>query len=278
MQGMKKNGGIDLESNGLDIIWKLMKQADTDSTVFPPTELYNEGWMLRILLAIQAEGKGCFPFSFHQRARWFSEAELNSPFLRRWSSTKNRPKDPLAEGHTHTDGAIGHFEFRLDTKTGFSLTADSMQFIVVEAKMEKPLSPGVTNEPDYDQAARTVACMAWTIYESNRPVDDLESLGFYVIAPEDRIRKGIFEAEMRKSSIEEKVKNRKNRYRKDEVKYQELQKWFEDFFIPTLERIDIECISWKETINRIGNRSIWSFYEQCREFNKSAHKRRREKA
>jgi len=257
-----------LETNGFDIIRKLLEIAHTDSTVFPPTQLYNEGWMLRILLAIQAEEKECFPFSYHQRARWFSEAELNSPFLRRWRTTKNRPKDELAEGHTHTDGAIGHFEFRPDTKTGLSLTEDSTQFVVVEAKMDSPLSPGVTNDPDYDQAARTVACMAWTIYESKRAVGDLLSLGFYVIAPEDQIKKGVFEEEMRKSSIEDKVRTRVNRYMNDVEKYEELQEWLKEFFIPTLECIDIGCVSWEDTIDKTNNRSIWNFYEQCRKFNK----------
>jgi len=218
--------------------------------------------MLRILLSIQSEGIECFPFSFQPRARWFSEAYINSPFLPRV-----RSGDPLGETHTHLDGVVGHFGFRKDTKLGLILTPDSTQFIATEAKMFAGLSKGVTNAKDYDQAARTVACIAWIIKQSNRFVENLTSIGFYVVAPQEQIAKGIFESKTKKSSIKEKVRLRVNSYVDDDKKYNELQKWYDDFFLPTLEQIDIRCISWESIINKIGDRSIQDFYNQCIRFN-----------
>lgn len=256
-----------MEINEFEIIQRLFENAHKDSAKFPHTTLYNEGWMLRLLLAIQEGGKECFPFSFHPRARWFSEAQLNSPFLPRW-----RSGDKLAEKHTHPDGTVGHFEFRSGTKTGLTLTKDSTQFVVFEAKIFSYLQEKVTNAKGYDQAARTVACMAWTIYESNRSVDDFESLGFYVIAPEERITKKTFTSKMEKTSIKERVNRRVRSYSKDEEKYKELQKWYEGFFIPTLDRIDRVCISWDSIIGKIGSSSIQNFYERCCIFNAPARK------
>lgn len=62
----------------------MLEIAHTDAAVFPPTDLYNEGWMLRILLSIQSEGAKCLPFTFQPGAKWFSEALIGSPFLPRF--------------------------------------------------------------------------------------------------------------------------------------------------------------------------------------------------
>jgi len=239
----------------------MLKNAHTDTAVFPPTDLYNEGWMLRILLSFQSEGIECFPFIFQLGARWFSEAQIGSPFLPR------KRRDPLAESHTHLDGAIGHFYFQSGTKTGLTLNPDATQFVVTEAKMFSSLSKGITNAKYYDQAARTVACIAWAISQSGCSVNEFESLGFYVVAPQEQIERGIFSAQIKKSSIKEKVERRISGYSDEGKKYDELQTWHKDFFIPTLDHIDIGCISWETMIDKIGNPSIRNFYERCLGFN-----------
>jgi hypothetical protein len=253
-----------MENNGLDRIKKMLEIAHTDDAVFPPTDLYNEGWMLRILLSIQSEGIDCFPFSFQPGARWFSEAQISSPFLPR------KRGDPLAESHTHLDGAIGHFDFQPGTKTGLALTSNATQFVVIEAKMFSSLSKGVTHATYYDQAARTVACIAWAIGQSGRSVSDLESLGFYVVAPEEKITRGAFSSQIKKSSMREKVVSRISGYSNEGKKYDALQMWYNDFFTPTLDHIDIGCVSWKSVIDRVDDASIREFYDRCLEFNAQA--------
>ncbi len=158
----------------------MLEIAHTDAAVFPPTMIYNEGWMLRIVLSFQFEGVRCLPFSVRPRARWFSEALIASPFLPR------RRGDPLGESHTHLDAAIGHFDFYPGTKAGLALRPNATQFVVTEAKMFSHLSKGTTNTPYYDQAARNVGCIAWAISQSSRSVEDFESLGFYVLEPQEQ--------------------------------------------------------------------------------------------
>ncbi|MCW4049606.1 MAG: hypothetical protein NWE89_07695 [Candidatus Bathyarchaeota archaeon] len=43
---------------GIERINKMLELAHTNAAIFPPTILYNEGWMLRILLSLQSEGMG----------------------------------------------------------------------------------------------------------------------------------------------------------------------------------------------------------------------------
>jgi hypothetical protein len=252
-----------MENNALRRIIKMLELAHTEETVFPPTDIYNEGWMLRILLSLQSEGTDCFPFAFRPGARWFSEALIGSPFL-----TRSRG-DPLAEGYTHLDGVVGHFEFRPETKAGLTLSADATQLVLLEAKMFSPLSRGITNARYYDQAARTMACMAWTISQSGRSVDEFDSLGFYVVAPEEQISRGVFSAQIDKSSIREKVGRRVSAY-EEEDNYGELLAWFEAAFLPTLEQTDIRCVSWESAIEKLDETSIRKFYQRCLRFNASA--------
>ena len=242
-------------------IYKMLEMAHTDETVFPPTTLYKEGWMLRIVLSAQSEGIKCLPFTFLPGARWFSEALIDSPFLRRWRG------DPLAENVTHLDGAIGHFYFRPGTKAGLIITADATQFDVTEAKMFAHFSPKVTNASYYDQAARNVACIAWAIGQADKPVADFESLGFYVVAPRVQIREGIFSSQISGSSIKKKVERRISAYSGDKRKYAELQTWYRDFFIPTLKHIEIDCVAWEDIVEAIDEPDVREFYDRCLRFN-----------
>lgn len=247
--------------DAFDWIHKMLEIAHTDATVFPPTTIYNEGWMLRIILSLQFEGIESLPFSIHQNARWFSEALVASPFLPR------KRGDPLAESHTHLDGAIGHFDFHPGTKAGLALSPNAIQFVVTEAKMYSHLSKGTTNAPYYDQAARNVACVAWAVCQSGRSVGDFRSLGFYVLAPEEQISSGAFESQIKKSSIGKKVELRISAYSEDYQKYNELKRWHSEFFIPTLDRIDIQSISWESALDVVDDDSIHDFYAQCLRFN-----------
>src|SRR5580658_8454634 len=78
---------------------------------FPPTEVFNEGWMLRLTLdAAQTLRIRDYPLQFLDKANWYSESLLSSPFGPR---SRN---DKLGEGFTNADAVIGHFEFNPSTK------------------------------------------------------------------------------------------------------------------------------------------------------------------
>jgi hypothetical protein len=245
----------------IEIVTKMLEKAHTDESGFSATDLYNEGWMLRILLHLQSEGTECLPFDFRPETEWFSEALLYSPFLPRYRG------DRLAETHTHLDGVVGHFYFLPDTKRGLALAKDATQFVALEAKMFSRLSKGIKNARYYDQAARTVACIAWTISLSNVSVSNFDSLAFYVIAPEQQIAAGVFSSQVDKSSIRKKIERRIDGYVDEHDKYEELQTWHEDIFIPTLNRIHVDCISWERAVEKTDSKSIRDFYERCLRFN-----------
>ncbi len=65
---------------------------------FPPNVLFNEGWLLRIVLDwFERHGGDRYPMSPLPGARWFSEAWLPSAFMARFRG------DRLAESRTHAD-------------------------------------------------------------------------------------------------------------------------------------------------------------------------------
>ena len=135
-----------------DEVATFLRALNTDDRHGPATLLYNESWLLRLVLGAAARGIRCLPEPFEPTARWFSEARLYTPFGSR------KRGDVLAESVTHADGVIGQFEIGRSSRAGLHLAADATQFIVTEAKMFSGLSAGTTRAPEYDQAARNVAC------------------------------------------------------------------------------------------------------------------------
>jgi hypothetical protein len=246
----------------------MLNVADTDAAVFPPTILYNEGWMLRLVLSAGAEGISCIPFSFLLGSKWFSEAMLPSPF-----PPRSRP-DQLAETWTHLDGVVGHFKFTENTRVGLELVRDSKQFVVIEAKMYAPLSRGTKNAKFYDQAARTVACMTAALERVHKSVSDFESIGYYVMAPEDRISQGVFTEQMTRESIIKKIQWRIEMYQRDSKHFSERQSRFQSTFLQLIKRIDLRCWSWEDALRAICDAkpdqgaSIKAFYKLCQKYNK----------
>ncbi len=94
---------------------------------------------------------------------WFFEALLASQFL------PERRGDERAECFTHADGLIGHFEVRATERSEAVIHPNAEQFVVIEAKLGNPLSKGVKNAPNFDQAARNVACIAELLLRAKTP-------------------------------------------------------------------------------------------------------------
>src|SRR4051812_48197891 len=118
----------------------------TDRAIMPPTSLYNEGWMLRLVLDwFSRQPESSHPLSFLHDSRWYSEALLSTQF---------RPRsrgDVLAESWTHADGVIGHFTIA-EGRGDVRLQRDARQLVVVEAKMFSGLSRGTKRALTFDQA------------------------------------------------------------------------------------------------------------------------------
>jgi len=113
----------------LNKVQSLLTSCSTDKSYFPTTILYNEGWMLRLIL-------DCFStlnIRHHQLTilkgcRWYSEALLPSAFL-----PQNR-SDFLGESWTHADGVIGQFEIGKGAKANLILSPNASHFVVLEGK------------------------------------------------------------------------------------------------------------------------------------------------
>ena len=243
----------------------LLNRCDTDFPIMPPTQLYNEGWMLRLILdrfaSLDLKHRG-HPLALPANGRWYSEALLPSAFLRRSS------RDPLAESWTHADGVIGDFSIGDEAKGDLSLQSDAKHFVVLEAKMFSKLSAGVKNAPYFNQAARIVACCAEVLRRAGRPGQEFRALGFYVLAPSSQIEQGVFANQLTKAELQRVVKQRVSEYsgKKD--------KWFSDWFLPTLDCLDIQSLSWEAILDFLierdtGASDLKEFYRRCLQFNKS---------
>jgi hypothetical protein len=259
-----------LVPNSLIEILKTCESNGNGQQRFPPTEVFNEGWMLRLLLDALQTVDVRDPLGFLEGAMWYSEARLSSPFC------PTKRQDPLGESFTHADGIIGNFEFRKKTKTGFKLTDGARQFIVLEAKMFSNLSCGTKNALGYNQAARNVACMAKTIEQSGIRLDDFKSVGFFVLAPNRemrarRKRNTNLETCLQPVSIRSAVSKRIESYPPE--KQDELRLWEKQYFLPLVNRLESEhqlkVLSWEEIIesiavkNKVTGEVLHQFYDQC---------------
>jgi len=158
-------------------IAELLARAAGDDRVFPPTDLYNEGWMLRLVLDWFSRNPDVdHDLKFGESSGWYSEALLPSAFLPR-----NRG-DKLAESWTHADGVIGHFSIGENGAGDLSLKENAKELVVTEAKMFSKLSNGVTNAKYFDQAARNVACIAELAKRASIAPFSFDNIAFYVIA------------------------------------------------------------------------------------------------
>jgi hypothetical protein len=242
----------------LEGIHRLIGAAESKPANFPPTLIYNEGWLLRLVLDWYSRHKLIgHLLHFQPRATWFSEALLPSPFRPRHRG------DTRAEARTHADGIVGHFSVGGSSKADARLLTDATQLIVTEAKIYSPLSGGTQNAPGFDQAARNIACITELLSQANRPSSQMTSLGFFVLAPEAQIKTGVFAQKLDKTNIRAAVQTRVNAFSSV------LSGWIYEWFFPTLETIRIEALSWETLISHIESndpgvfQSMQMFYERC---------------
>jgi hypothetical protein len=250
----------------LNTINLILERCESNTSSIPPTVLYNEGWMLRLVLEwFSKHPASGHPLAFAEGSRWYSEALIPSAFLSR------KRGDKFAESWTHADGVIGHFVIGNGAKGNLTLNPDANHFVVLEAKMFSKLSAGVKNADYFNQAARYVACIAEVLKRAGRQAQAFKALGFYVLAPASQIEQGVFDEHLTKDSLRTVVERRVEEYGDE-------REWFSRWFLPVLDRIDINTVSWENLINfPVAERDpdadqLKEFYGRCLEFNKSSKK------
>ncbi len=246
-------------------ILNLLCQLNSDERRLPATVIYNEGWMLRLVL--DAGSRGLLPSYMENRSFWFSEIQLRTPF--------GRARGPKFESNTHADGVVGDFRVDADTRSGLDLSNSANSFLVFEAKMYSPLSGGTRHAPGFDQAARTVACMAYALQSAGRHPKDVKRLGFYVVAPQQQISGSIFDLQMTAESIRARIEDRIRDF--SGIVRNHLEIWRDDWAWPLLDELannqSLECVAWEYLIQEVARsdpdegETIRSFYEKCKQYN-----------
>lgn len=240
----------------IEAITRILNRCGTPDSVLPPTEIFNEGWMLRLVLDWFDRNRDLpHPLMFASSAGWYSEALLPSRFLAQFRA------DAKAESFTHADGVIGHFSVNSGVRGDAIINSNARQLIVTEAKLGSSLSAGTKNAPTYDQAARNVACIAHMLAAAHIDPASMESLAFFVIAPQSQIKAGVFADLVTKASIEAKVRDRVASYGGTH------DEWLLEVFLPVLARIQLGLLSWEEILEVMPQTAevdvIRAFYVQC---------------
>jgi hypothetical protein len=250
----------------IDRIAEMLASCSSSKPLFPPTDLYNEGWMLRLILdwsARHGDDMVDHPLGVPAGCRWYSEALLESQF-------KPREKlDRLGEGYTHADGVVGHFEIGGNGQGDLVLAPDATHLVVIEAKMFSRLSKRTTHARYFDQAARNVACVAHALSSAAQtPPERFAALGFAVVIPECHPRREEFKELLDKDGIQKKVQRRVGEYGGKK------REWFDEWFAPTLRRIDIRLVTWEEILldlrraDEPAGDALSEFYSACLRHNR----------
>ena len=110
--------------------------------------------------------------------------------------------------------------------------------------------------PVTTKRARTVACVAETLKRADIEPQKIERLAFLVAAPLEQVDKGIFRDIVTRASIRQRVRNRVGAYQG------ERDDWFNRWFVPTLDAVDLGVLSWEELLDGLDS-SYRAFYDQC---------------
>jgi hypothetical protein len=221
-----------------------------------PTIIYDEGWMIRLLVLYSVEQKITVGgIDFGQIREWTSEAQISSPF----SGPELKAKG-LDERGTHTDIMLGDFEIDFDKNTGITIQDDAKIAGIIEAKMNSNLSQGVKNAENYNQISRSVSCLAY-----NAPANC--KIFVLVVAPQSKIdnTKNNIAEQVDKETVEKQIANRLKATNNGKI--DDIVK-----FNKNVKNCDILIISFEEWIEEIKDENIKkalnAFYDKCKKYNK----------
>ncbi|HPW67646.1 MAG TPA: hypothetical protein PLS84_11285 [Salinivirgaceae bacterium] len=214
-----------------------------------PTIIYNEGWIVRLLVIESMLEKITIEnieFGKLANKKWSSEALIASPFV----TTKiNR------EGYTHADIILGDFDVNYGER-GKVVLADMPEILgIIEAKMGSSLSKGTRNAPNYNQASRNICCLAHTTQSTDCGT-------FFIIAAPQSIIKKYNNFEEQINQIKPQISER---FSHSEISYsKEIEK--------KVSECKVSVISYEDWINKLKHAEIKNmlidFYNQCKKYNK----------
>ena len=218
-----------------------------------PTIIYNEGWMIRLLVGESKRiGITVKNIDFSKINNWTSEAKISSPF-----EGKELKKNKKNETKTQADVILGDFRINYDRNAEIIIETPSEILGIIEAKMGSNLSPGIKNAKNYNQASRNICCLAYVTKKSPEC-----KIFFVIVAPEVRINNP-------KSKFKEQIGETKKEI-KD--RFEETGREYTSEMDEKIENCEIIIISYEEWINEIEGsdvkKALNKFYDKCIEHNK----------
>lgn len=158
--------------------------AEDGASPVAMSEIFNETWMLRLILALIHDHDEDFVCTDSRKKEALER--IRETVRRRWISEGGLEPAFKNEGTTWTDAILGNVEIKRDKKRGVEIVnlKDPVGVVVVEAKLGSELADGVTNSKTYNQAARNIACLSRLLLQSKANEAVCDKSMFVVMAPD----------------------------------------------------------------------------------------------
>lgn len=232
--------------NTIELIEALKKLAVNIN----PTIIYNEGWMIRLLVIESMNQKlilNGIDFEKLKSKKWSSEALISSPFIKAEKGKR--------EGYTHADIILGDFDVKYEDRGEIKLNDSPKILGIIEAKMRNNLSQKTKNAKNYNQASRSVCCLSHVAEGATKC-----ELFFIVAAPQRTISNN---KQIDKEVIKEQIKERFE-YSPNSNDYQKIEN--------QVQSCKVFSISYENWIDNFKDNDIKEklkgFYENCKTYNK----------
>ncbi|HLJ48979.1 MAG TPA: hypothetical protein VKU01_23345 [Bryobacteraceae bacterium] len=226
---------------------KVVAELATALSRSAPTAFFNEGNLLSLILSGAERNPSILPLAV-DAAKWFREAIPKSPF----SCPPGRPKEAVLkwyEGATKIDGVIGDFERH--GKAGITLAPNGSRLIAIEAKLGSTFSEDVRHASYWDQAARSMTCLAYMAVQAGWQSRRDAECAFYVFAPDEMIATGIFAECLDRTKVVEKIERRISDCPSDEkrTRFHSCKYSWINFLLS--DRMAVGAISWETVVAEI---------------------------
>jgi len=211
-----------------------------------PTIIYNEGWMIRLLVMesmIEKLQINKVDFGLLATKNWSSEALITSPFV---EAKVNK------EGYTHADIILGDFSVNYNERGDINLNDSPDVLGIIEAKMGSNLSTGTSNADNYNQASRSICCLSYVTRKNPNC-----KLFFIVAAPEATINKYSIKKQVERENILTQIGDR---FKHSEEPYMSEIK-------NQVEKCKLVIINYEDWLKELRNsevqKMLYDFYKEC---------------
>lgn len=161
--------------------------AEDAASPVAQSEIFNETWMLRLVLALIHDYDGDFKCTNDMDgSKRRALEQIRETVQRRWISEGGLEPAFKNEGTTWTDAILGDVEIKPGKKRGVDIADDKkppVGVVIVEAKLGSELADGVTNSKTYNQVARNIACLSKLLVSCQANDDLCNKSAFVVLAP-----------------------------------------------------------------------------------------------